>query len=221
LGRIAVTTAVVCVVSLLVYYAILLLVGAPHASIDGVPLWLQRVDTGARIFQASATGLAFIIGGIFAYYRFIKERTHASRLQPTSSTDVASADGTIYLRVMASVQNIGQAKVELAHEYTGLRILTRTHGSEGWFLDHTATVFEEQDSLEPDETIGEPVWVEIPDNGKVALRLDLYVAESEDTGWLAREVVNLVKELDNTQGSSKTDTLTRLKEGIGQWWSRV
>ena len=182
---------------------------------------MQRIDTGARVFQASATGLAFNIGGIFAYYRFVKERTHASRLQPTISTVVARRDGTIYLRATASVQNIGQAKVELAHEYIGLRFLTRTHGSDGWFLDRTATVFEEQDSLEPDETIGEPVWVEIPDRGKVALRLDLYVAESEESGWLAREVVNLVEELDNTQEDTQTDMLTRLKEAIGKWRSRA
>jgi len=75
--------------------------------------------------------------------------------------------------------------------------------------------------LEPDETIGEPVWVEIPDRGKVALRLDLYVAESEESGWLAREVVNLVEELDNTQEDTQTDMLTRLKEAIGKWRSRA
>jgi len=97
MGRIAVTTAVVCVVSLLVYYAILLLVGAPHASIDGVPLWLQRVDTGARIFQAFATGLAFVIGGIFAYYRFIKERTHARACYELGRKPHRNAGSTVAL----------------------------------------------------------------------------------------------------------------------------
>ncbi len=38
-----------------------------------MPLWLRAIDTAANIFQATATGLAFVVGGLFAYYKFFKK----------------------------------------------------------------------------------------------------------------------------------------------------
>ena len=207
-----------------------LLLGFIQETTQPVPLWIRETQTWADIFQKLVTALAIPIGAWWAYRRFFKERTHASRLQPTISGTVSRRDGTIYLRAVANVQNIGQTKVDLDHDHIGLRVLTREAGTDDWNLHSTESVFEEQDFLEPNEIIGEPVWVEILEERKVALRLDLYVAETATTGWLTREVVDLLAEVDNIQkreqinppGGQQADLLDNLKEGIRRWWhSRV
>lgn len=202
--------------------------GVGYPSSWEVPLWLRNVQTGADIFQKLVTALAIPVGATWAYFRFFKERTYASRLQPTISGTVARRDGTIYLRAATNVKNIGQSRVVLDHEYIGLRVLTRTAGVGEWDLYRTEDVFKEQPHVESGVTIGEPVRVEMPEGEKVALRLDLYVAESEKVGWLAREVVNLVAEVDNKQDSAQpdgptdqaqqqTDVFTGLKERVWGW----
>lgn len=242
--------AVVCgIVATALFLVLPGILGLGHPSSSELPLWLRNAQAGADIFQNLITALAIPIGAIWAYFRFFKERTYASRLQPTISGTVARRDGRIYLRASASVKNIGQSRVVLNHEYIGLRVLTRTSGVVNWSLYRTEDVFKEQLYVESGVTIGEPVWVEMPEkdkarlmprrtnseadvgtipgSDKVALRLDLYVAESETVGWLAREVVNLVAEVDNKQESAQpdlptnqqTDVLTRLKERIGKWLS--
>jgi len=220
--------AVVCgIVATALFLVVPGILGLGYPSSSELPLWLRNAQAGADIFQNLITALAIPIGAIWAYFRFFKERTYASRLQPTISGTVARRGGRIYLRASASVKNIGQSRVVLSHDYIGLRVLTRTSGVGNWTLYRTEDVFKEQPYVESGVTIGEPVWVEMSEQGKVALRLDLYVAESETVGWLAREVVNLVAEVDNRQESAQpdlptnqqTDVLTRLKERIGRWLS--
>lgn len=193
-----------------------------------MPLWLRYLQAAADVFQKMVAGSAIIIAGIFAYYRFFKERTYASRLEPTISGSAARKDGVIYLRAAANTRNIGQSRVNLNHEYIGLRILTRIAGSGDWTLYRIENVFEEQDYLEPGESVGEPVWIEVPDRDDItALRLDLYVAESEEVGWAAREVVNLVSQVDNKEESEhavrptegqQSDVVAGLREGVRRWW---
>ena len=76
MGRTIVTVAVVSVVVLVGFYEIIGYLGSSVFQKSEVPLWLRSVVATASIFQATATGLAFIIGGLFAYYRFFKEETY-------------------------------------------------------------------------------------------------------------------------------------------------
>lgn len=229
MGRVMTAAAVYCaIVAIWLFLVFPGVFGIGNPPSWEVPLWLRNVQAGADVFQKLVTALAIAVGGIWAYFRFFKERTYASRLQPTISGTVARRDGIIYLRAATNVKNIGQSRVVLNHEYIGLRVLTRTAGASKWDLYRTEDVFTEQPHVESGVTIGEPVWVEMPEKDKVALRLDLYVAESEKVGWLAREVVNLVAEVDNEQESGEpgplaeqserqADVFTRLRERIGEW----
>ena len=135
------------------------------------------------------TAAGLIVGGVFAYYKFFREDPYARRIQPTVSGSVARKDGTIYLRAVAQAKNYGQGTITLDNADTGLRVLVRKTGDADWTRFRSPGIFAEQEFLDSGETITEPVWLEISEVDLVALRLDLYVAESEAKGWLAREVV--------------------------------
>lgn len=83
-----------------------------------VPGWLQIMVAALAALQSVA-----IVGGIMAaYYRFIEEKPHTSRVRPAVSGAVEVQNDTIYLRAKVSVQNNGQVKVDFDLEFTALEI---------------------------------------------------------------------------------------------------
>jgi hypothetical protein len=89
MGHVVDTVAVISVVLLVGSYKLFGYLGSGVFQKSDVPLWLLSVETTASIFQATATGLAFIVGGLFAYYRFFKEEPYSEQLQPSVSTAVS------------------------------------------------------------------------------------------------------------------------------------
>lgn len=160
-----------------------------------VPAWLQITVAVLAGFQS-----VFIIGGIIAaYYRFIKEKPHATRLQPAVSGAVEVQNDTIYLRAKVSAQNNGQVNVNFDPELTALEIFTRKAGEEGWEYQRIESIFEQHDWVRPGEEVEDQLWIEISHDGEIGLKMDLYVAEDEDTVWSATEIVSfLTKEGGNS-----------------------
>jgi hypothetical protein len=201
LGHLTVAVAVIgSVVVLAIFFVFPGILGVGYEASQGVPLWLRNVQAGADVFQKMATGGGVIVGGLFAYFRFFKERTHASNIQPTISYSMAREEDVIYLRVSASATNIGQSKVDINREFSALRVATRKYGEDGWTLQRIEGVLAEQAWIEPNETVGEPIWVEMYKADNVAIRLDLYVAESEKLAWIASEIISLVPESNGNGG---------------------
>lgn len=184
------------VVLFLTLFVLAVLGGFQDAS-GPIPAWLRNVQVGADIFQKIATPLAIIVGGLFAYYKLVVERTHASRIQPAIDYEVAQKDDRIFLKASVSGMNIGNSAVTVASEYCGVRFYTRRVQEERWWLQQAEPIFEAQDWFEPGETLGEPIWFEIYKADWVAVKIDLYIAKSENLGWYAGELVNLVSMNDN------------------------
>jgi len=146
----------------------------------------------------------FIIAGIIAaYYRFVKEKRHKKRLQPSISGVAAQRGGMTYLQVGVSVENVGRLPVKIDQAATGLRVSFRKTGDERWTRCATKDVFGQKVEVLSDETILDQVWFEMPDGGEVAFKLELSVIENEDSGWLAVEVVNLLREGNNESPESE------------------
>jgi hypothetical protein len=161
-----------------------------------VPGWLQITVAVLAALQSAA-----IIGGIIAaYYRFIKEKPHTSRLKPTISGVAATKDSTTHLQIELSVENVGQVPVKIDREATGLRVSSRKPGDDKWTLHVTESVFGHQEQVQPEETVIDQMWCEFPYEGEVAFKLEFFVIENENSGWLAVEVVNLL-----TQGNNVFD----------------
>ena len=155
----------------------------------------------ATIFQATATGLAFIVGGLFAYYRFFKEEPYSSRLQPSVSTAVSHFDGHYLVVITATVENTGQTPVRLDKSKTHFLAAVRSLNDPDWTPHDTAPILQ-QSVVQPGETFSDQTWVEILDSGEVALRTELVVgkaleegetvAEDEVVGWGTRDIVSLL-----------------------------
>lgn len=194
------TAKTVFIVGTVVFFLILLVLAVLGGFQDGsepMPAWLRNIQVGADIFQKIATPIAIIVGGLFAYYKLVVERTHASRIQPAIDYEVAQKDDRIFLKASVSGTNIGNAAVPIASEYCGVRFYTRRVQEDRWWLQQAEPIFEAQGWFEPGETLGEPVWFEIYKADWVAVKIDLYIAKSEDLGWYAGELVNLVSVNDN------------------------
>lgn len=174
-----------------------------QGSAEQILPWLRVVEASFGAFQSLITGVGIIIGGVFAYYRFFKEETHKSRLQPSISGVVGTKDSTIYLQARVVAENTGRTSVSLGRGATALQVSTRENGDKDWTLRATERVFTIQGYVQPGETIIDQVWMEITDNGEVAIRLELVLLASENVGWLATEVVNLVAQRDNDHPESE------------------
>jgi hypothetical protein len=180
---------------LLVLYAIFGVLGAGSAQTGEVPLWLRSIETGSGVFQATATGLALIVGGLFAYYRFFKEETYSDRLQTGVVATVIRTDETVFLNVAAEAKNTGQVSVALDMELTRVGVSTRKLGVYGWTPRVVDRVFVGQNHVRPDETLRDEVWLEIDkESDVVAVEVELRVARDETLGWLTRNIVSLVED---------------------------
>ena len=164
-----------------------------------VPLWLREFEAWAIIFQAVTTPALIAVGGGFAWYKFFRQGEHEQRLQPTISGVVGTRDGTIYLQARVLAENTGQVSVTLGEGARALQVSARKKEDSEWTLYATERIFVTQEHVQPGETLIDQVWVEIPDNDEVAIKMDLVIilAGEVDTGWLATEVVNLIAEGDN------------------------
>jgi hypothetical protein len=194
-GTMAVVTSAICAVILFVWYVIAGFQGGSNE----VAIWLRNVRTGASIFQASVTGLALIVGGLFAYYRFFKEETYTARLQPSVTTAVSHFESRYLIIITVTVENTGQVTVDLDEDRTYVLVDTRKAGDPDWTEYGVQEVFFDQDAVQPGEALSDQIWIEIPDSGEAAFRADLVVAiakadESEEdvAGWGTRDIVNLL-----------------------------
>jgi hypothetical protein len=181
------------------------------------PLWLTRTQTWSEIVWRGATVVGIFAGGVFAYYKFLRGRTFARRVEPRITGTVTRREGTIYVQAEASAKNIGLSRVKIDGDHTRILVRTRKPGTGEWVPFDTYRVFEDQTSIEPGVTVGEPILIEMPEDNYVAIRLTLGVARSRKTSWFAIGLVNLTPEGHNI---GRRPTLSKeLKEVIKTWWS--
>jgi hypothetical protein len=169
---------------------------------------LRDAQLLADILQKLAATAAIVVGGTWAYFRFIWGRTLKRRLEIGISGEAIRLSGKIRIIVTASAKNIGLTKVELDLPKTGLRVLTQSteapvdlvgtdagdnsggkttsqdkvEGSKymaDWELLDTMSVFTQAPTLEPNEPALDQLLVEIPDGGFYAVRLELWVAQKK------------------------------------------
>jgi hypothetical protein len=83
---------------------------------------LDTVRSTVDIFGTTVTALAIIVGGIWAYFRFVKGRPYKPRLEVDLYGQWHDVEGKRLLRAVISVRNIGHSKVTLLQSGTGLRV---------------------------------------------------------------------------------------------------
>jgi hypothetical protein len=83
---------------------------------------LANVSTVVGVVGTSATTVALVVGGLWAYFRFIKGRTYRPRLEVGMSGQWRHIGEKYLLHARITVRNIGGSKVSLLQKGTGLKV---------------------------------------------------------------------------------------------------
>ena len=170
---------------------------------------MQLAVSIADIIYHLVAAVALIVGGGWAYFRFIRNRP----LRPCLSIGVAgslvTASDRPRLVVRCRAANVGLREVEIGGQATSLRVYFYGVEGEGppaaaqlaeWQWLDSWPVFDSSGSgavLEPDEPLEEQLLLELPRRGFTALRLELIVHSPPRRFWEVNEVVVLREAGDN------------------------
>jgi hypothetical protein len=136
----------------------------------------ENASNWASAIESGATVVALVVGGVWTYLKFFKNRVYRPRL------DVSTHAGTVptsprQLVCSVSVKNIGTSKVRLIQEGTGLRLHVGEPPDESYLLTKWTSqavlpLFQEHEWFESGETIHHELSVAVPDDAKL-FRLDV------------------------------------------------
>jgi hypothetical protein len=155
------------------------------------PVWLLVLD-GANKAVASA---AFLVGGIWAYYKFIRGRVYRPRLEPTIAVRAFQRTAHDYLVASISLKNVGTSKVEIKQEGSALRVFCTPLRVEAppqvteWKRVATLPVFEAHAWIESTETIEDTPLIYLPPE-QLAAKLELRIV-GQALEWNAKAIVQL------------------------------
>lgn len=185
---------------------------------------LDNAKIIADIISSAITALAIIIGGTWAYFKFVKGRTYRPRVEVHLAGQWWQVKEKWLLQARIAVKNVGSSKLKLLQKGTGLR----------------ASVLDPDQSLPPASAkwiskkvfiiLGEHAWIESGETISDIVLLDLGVSETSPIlletrlVWhrrLGRNIVSFEREI------ILADTTNRAEEAGGranhngrrrQWW---
>lgn len=165
--------------------------------------WTKTKDF-TDAFRNVTQGLAFIAGGIWAYFKFRKGRTFQETLIAAVSGKIVLIDGTAHLVVATKVKNVGLSKIELSQTECALIVFEYTPGTTSEI--HKATdkrltsfdVFDETNRrIEPNEIMAQQTLIAIPGSVHLAYRLKLKIFSLSGYTWVATTIVDKSALSDN------------------------
>jgi hypothetical protein len=139
---------------------------------------------------------AILVGGIWAYLKFVKGRTFRPRLEPTVSAKTSTRGDYIDIIVSGALKNVGGSRVDIKQQGTGLRVLTakpetpNTIMSSDWQHQGSFEIFDNHDWIEPGETICDQRLIAIRNDNWTAIKLEVQV-QSEKVVWHAMAIVEI------------------------------
>jgi hypothetical protein len=155
---------------------------APGAAGSTVtPLWLQLADAAQKI----ATTAGIILGGIAAYYKFLRGRVFKSRLDISMSSSVVRVDQDTFLQTQAQVKNTGSSVITFVLNDSILTVFGTNHAHRGMADESTWGIIATVDAIgerkhkwiEPGETIYLNWLIDLPrDLNHAALKSELYLS---------------------------------------------
>jgi hypothetical protein len=139
--------------------------------------WLDQTDKTVRI-------LAVIIGGGWAYMKFVKGRIFSTRLEPTVTGHCFHDKRGDYVIATIKLKNVGASNIVLQKAGTVLTVAGCPRATSGalerpvqWREINVKSIFEDHTSVEPSETIENSVLVDLPPH-MIAVRLEARVVAS-------------------------------------------
>lgn len=162
---------------------------------------LQIVEA---IYRLVATA-AIIVGGGWAYMKFVKGRTFRRRMKVSIEGQIEPGTDSVRLLVKPQAENVGLREVKISSEVTSIELHSAVLSSSEAVADEMRwdsvgvwQVFGEQELLEPGESVEDPLLLEITPGGYDAMKIELTVSiEATERSWRTTEVVILDPGADN------------------------
>jgi hypothetical protein len=141
-------------------------------------MWIAQQDAHAGSGLATAktwtdvigkiiTGVAVIVGGIWAYFKFVKGRIFRPRVEIEMSGQWLDVDGKRWLLARIRVKNIGASKIQLRQEGSGLRVYALASdqptapAAAAWDRRKTSAILKKHSWIEPGETISDDILFDL------------------------------------------------------------
>jgi len=138
----------------------------------------QNLDNLASAVQSFITAGALVVGGIFAYFKFFKDRVYRPRVDMTIEPTIFASGVAQTLVCRLTAKNIGTSKVALVRAGTALTITpgatsVQTYGEPVWGDLLAYDVFPAHAWIESGETIFNDVSIALPQPRNEALKIEL------------------------------------------------
>lgn len=174
--------------------------------------FLSDLDTLVSIVQAVATAGGIVVGGIFAYYKFFKDRVYRPRVVIDVRSGRIAALGADAFLIRVTVKNLGGTKLDLVRDGTVV-VLAASGAAERDFVvprfSRKAVVglFADHLWLEVAETVSDDVVVRVPPDAeqlyRVSARLVISAKPTNIQIW-ARTIVPAGQRWDQQDKDSAT-----------------
>jgi hypothetical protein len=128
---------------------------------------LDNLKTVIDILGTVVTAAAVILGGMWAYFKFVKGRTYRPRLGVRLAGQWRPVNGRQLLHARITVENIGASKVTLLQRGTGLRVSVLANdqpvapASVAWEHLKVFEILREHEWIEPGETVSDEVLLNL------------------------------------------------------------
>jgi hypothetical protein len=152
--------------------------------------------------QNAIQGAAILVGGAWAYFKFVNGRTLHRRAELNVDASLLSHGGAV--RARATMRNTGAAKIPLRLKIVQVETFEPNdvdeHGRPTWRqIAKNTPIFDDHDSIESQETIGDDLLVPISDlpNTAVAICVTCIAWEEQKrrkrtlTAWTAKSIILL------------------------------
>ena len=141
---------------------------------------LAEATDVAALVETVVKTVAVVVGAVWAYYKFIKDRIYRPRFDISIDPEVLHVDGRHYLATRVSVKNIGSSKIPLLQKGTGLRLSTAPQSTSlfaepSWEVQKVYKVFTHHEWIESQETIREDVAVPVDIAATDVARLEVRI----------------------------------------------
>jgi hypothetical protein len=162
---------------------------------------LGDIQSVVGIVGTVVTAAALVVGGLWAYFKFVKGRTYRPRLEVGMSSQWRQLDGMDLLHARITVQNIGNSAVTLLQRGTGLRVSVPAADqgtapvAVAWTVLRVFEILGEHEWIEPGETVSDDVLLNLGRPEPVPVRFESRLVwrwsgrDSDDIVVFSRQVL--------------------------------
>jgi hypothetical protein len=127
-----------------------------------------HIGTVAQVVYNFATSGAVIVGGIWAYFKFLRGRTFSRRAELSVTPSINESAGLLYLSVTIKIKNTGLSKLTLNEDMKYLHLYGMQHSGittpvvAEWQRLIIAKIFDQHRFVEAQEEVADTIALRLP-----------------------------------------------------------